>query len=350
MRKVLAAIAGLVAAGLLASGPPALAQTGDTSAQEQARRQQVQPLNNAPLWREVRSGDPGYTSVKGPETGVLIQSGGETWREARVPLAVAGGLIIAVALASAGVFWLWKGALPLHDKPTGRMIRRFSTLERATHWTLAISFLALATTGVIIVFGKYVLLPVLGYTLFAWLATAAKNLHNFVSPIFMVSVPVFIVLFIRDNLPKARDFEWLVKFGGLLSDTHVPSGRFNAGEKIQFWGLVVALSSISALSGLILLFPNFEQTRSTMQVANVVHIGAAMFSVAMAIGHIYMGAIRTKGAFEAMRYGYVDETWAKEHHGDWYEEVRTGRSRQKFADDDVPAEVVARVREAIQHG
>ena len=70
------------------------------------------------------------------------------------------------------------------------------------HWSVAISFCILGLTGLLMLFGKHVLLPVIGYTLFAWLTNLGKNLHNFVAPLFMVSVAAMIVLYIRHNLPK----------------------------------------------------------------------------------------------------------------------------------------------------
>jgi formate dehydrogenase subunit gamma len=357
--KIIAALGALAAAAIFSAAGPVLAQD---AAQDQAKRQQVQPLNNAPIWREVRSGDPAYTSIKGRETDILIQpsgqllpgqkqiTAGENWRLARVPLATIGGALIAFTLLVLLAYYTWKGSIGVHEQASGRYIQRFSGAERAAHWTMGISFVVLAITGLILTFGKNLLLPLLGYTLFAWLATGAKNLHNFVGPIFSVALPVFIVLFLRDNLPKAHDVEWLKKAGGMLSGEHVPSGRFNAGEKGQFWVLVVLLGMVLIVTGLILNFPNFGQSRSTMQLTNVIHLIAAVLATTLAAGHVYLGTVGMKGAFEAMRYGYVDETWAKEHHQYWYEDVKAGKSRQRFVDA-VPAETAARVREAIgQHG
>ena len=327
------------------------APAADEGARQQAERQVTQPLNNAPVWRDVRKGEnPNQiTQVRGIETNVLVQSRGETWRQLRPWMSLAGGGIIALALAGLLGYYLWRGPIGLHGKPTGRLIRRFSDLDRVVHWSVAISFVLLGLSGLIITFGKYVLLPVFGYTLFSWLAIFAKNLHNFVAPVFFVSLPIFIVLFIRDNLPKLYDIDWVKTFGGMLSrsGTHVPSGRFNAGEKALFWGLVCFFSVVLCLSGAILLFPNFEQGRAMMQNANVVHAVCALLAVAMGCFHIYLGTIGMKGAYDAMRTGYVDETWAKEHHEIWYEEVKAGKSRQHFADD-VPGDVKARVEQAIK--
>jgi formate dehydrogenase subunit gamma len=254
-----------------------------------------------------------------------VQSGGETWRQIRNgPVTFYGGwLVVIVTLLFAAIYFAL-GPVKLHDKPTGRKIERFSLAERWAHWVMGISFVVLGITGLIILFGKFVLLPVIGYTLFAWLSALAKNLHNFVAPLFTVSLVIFILMYIKDNLPKAYDFSWFAKAPGFFAGKHVPSGRFNGGEKAWFWGGVVVLSIALVVSGAILLFPNFDQVRSTMQQASVVHMVAAVLVMAAAIGHIYMGTVGVEGAYEAMRDGTVDETWAREHHEYWYNEVKGG--------------------------
>lgn len=335
----------------LVSWAPASLAADSGGAKEQADRQQTQPLNNAPVWREVRKGESPYqtTQVRGIETNILVQSQGETWRQLRPLIAVAGGLILVVVLIGLFGYYRWRGSIGLHEKPTGRFIQRFSDMDRLAHWTMAISFVILAVTGLIITFGKYVLLPVIGYTLFSWLAMIAKNLHNFVTPVFVLGVGVFIVLFFRDNLPRLYDMQWLLKFGGMLSKRgeHIPTGRFNAGEKALFWGLVCVFSVALCVSGAVMLFPNYDQGRSIMQVANITHGVCALLGIAMACFHIYLGTVGMKGAYDAMRTGYVDEAWAKEHHQIWYEEVKAGRANQ-HAVDQVPAEVRAQIDQGLR--
>ena len=171
-------------------------------------------------------------------------------------------------------------------------------------------------------FGKHVLLPVIGHTLFAWLTILLKNLHNFVGPVFALAVVALFFTFLKNNWPKLHDFNWLVKGGGLATAAHIPSDKLNAGEKIWFWMGALVLGLIVSVTGLILDFPNFEQTRATMQLTSVIHIIATVLFMSMALGHIYMGTIGMAGAFDAMKTGYVDEAWAKEHHEYWYEQMK----------------------------
>jgi formate dehydrogenase subunit gamma len=298
----------------------------DQKQESQAQRQQSQPYNNAPTWRDVRSGQEAYTAIKGPETGVLIQSGGETWRQIRNgPVTLIGGWALVVMLLLIGAFYKIKGTIPLHEAPTGKRMPRFTAWERIMHWSTAISFSALGISGLIILFGKHVLLPVIGYTLFAWLTQFAKGLHNFIGPLFILCAVMLFFTFVKDNVPRAYDFIWVRKFGGLFSGEHVPSHRFNAGEKAWFWGGLATLGLVAGASGLVLDFPNFGQTRNTMQIANVVHMVSTLLFMLAAFGHIYMGTLGVAGAYDAMRTGDVDEAWAKEHHEYWYDDVKSGK-------------------------
>jgi formate dehydrogenase subunit gamma len=345
-RIFLALVVSFFAAGAAQAQPA----QDDSAIKEQQQRQVQQPGNNAPVWREVQSGAPNFTSIPGRETNVLIQpparfpgqdavtTAGEAWRQFRNgPVTFYGGWLVVLVGIAILAFYFAKGPVKLHERPSGRLIHRFSALEQIAHWSTAISFVVLGISGLVMMFGKYLLLPIIGYTLFAWLTALCKNLHNFVGPFFIVSVLIFIFLFIRDNLPRAYDFKWFAKsWAYLTGKEHVPSGRFNAGEKVWFWGGVIGLSIVVAWSGVILLFPNFDQSRAVMQDAWIWHAGAALIYIALSLGHIYLGTLGVEGAYQAMRTGYVDEVWAKEHHEIWYNEVKSGR-RPQAAGGAVPA-------------
>lgn len=337
MRKLAGIFGALAAAVMLAATGPVLAQqpppSGPTGPAAQAEREMVQPGNNAPVWRDVRSGAPGYTTVQGIETGVLVQSRGQTWREARVPIAFWGGLLVAVALAGLAIFYAIRGSMGDVEKPGVRMIRRFSPGDRYAHWLLAISWTVLAVTGLIISFGKDLLLPVIGYTLFAWLATFSKNLHNFVGPILIIAVPWMFFQYVRDNGISGADFKWFANIFGYFRGKETPSKRFNAGEKLVFWVVLTILTTILVITGLVLNFPNYGQGRAAMQNASMIHMVAAYIAMALAAVHIYLGTIGVRGAYRAMRFGEVSEHWAEHHHKLWYDEVKAGKARQKFADE-----------------
>lgn len=310
--------------------------------QTNGERARVQPGNNAPMWRQVGSGLTGYSSLpksEAPEAGNLIQpfvqypgsrltNAGEAWRQVRnnwlIPY---GGALLLIVVGAIALFYFGKGSIKLHGAETGRKIERFTPFERSAHWANAIAFCILAISGVVMAFGKFFLLPIMGGTLFGWLTYVLKNMHNFAGPLFAVSLVIVFFTFVRDNLPSRDDIGWLLKGGGLLSGKEVPSHRFNAGEKLVFWGGVFFLGAIVVASGLVLdkLIPGLIYVRDTMQVAHMVHAVATVLMMAMFIGHIYLGTIGMQGAYDGMKTGYVDETWAREHHEYWYDDVKAGK-------------------------
>ncbi len=310
--------------------------------QSNAERAKVQPGNNAPVWRAVGQGSAGFSSLpkhEAPEAGVLIQpftdypgapltNAGEAWRQVRnnwiLPY---GGALVLIVLGAIALFYWRKGAFKQHAPDTGRKIERFTPFERSAHWANAIAFSILAISGLVMAFGKFFILPVIGSTLFGWLTYALKNMHNFAGPVFAVSLVVVIVTFIKDNLPRAGDLGWLLKGGGLLSGKEVPSHRFNAGEKVIFWAGVFLLGLIVVGSGLVMnkLVPGLLYERGTMQITHMIHAVASLLMVVMFLGHIYIGTLGMQGAFKAMETGYVDEAWAKEHHEQWYDDVKAGK-------------------------
>ena len=323
--------------------------------QNNGERNKVQPGNNAPIWRQVGAGATGYSSLpvsEAPEAGNLIQpfvqypgskltTAGEAWRQVRnnwiIPY---GGSLLLIAGLAIALFYYGKGSMKLHGTETGRKIERFTPLERAAHWSNAIAFVCLAVSGLVMAWGKFFIQPIIGNALFGWLTYALKNLHNFAGPLFAVSLIIVFVTFLKDNWPSKEDITWLLKGGGMLSGQEVPSHRFNAGEKVVFWLGVLGLGVIVVASGLVLdkLIPGLIYERGTMQIANMIHGVATVLMMAMFMGHIYMGTIGMQGAYSAMREGYVDETWAKEHHELWYNDIKAGK---------IPAQ---RSPEAAAHG
>jgi formate dehydrogenase subunit gamma len=335
------AVGGVKSANIFEIAPDASSDANYAN-QTNAQRKQVQPGNNAPMWRDVSKGVTGYSSLpvsQAPEAGNLIQpfvqypgsrltTAGEAWRQVRnhwlIPY---GGALLFIVLLTLAIFYKTKGPLGGHLPDTGRKIERFTPFERAAHWSNAGAFIALAISGIVMAFGKFFLLPVIGSTLFGWLTYVLKNVHNFVGPLFAVSLLIIVFTFIKDNIANKSDIEWLSKAGGMLGEHEVPSHRFNAGEKGLFWWGVTIPGIVVVASGLFLdkLVPGMQYLRGDMQIAHMLHLVAALVMMALIMGHIYMGTVGVKGAYGAMRTGYVDEAWAKEHHELWYDDIKAGK-------------------------
>jgi formate dehydrogenase subunit gamma len=128
-------------------------------------------------------------------------------------------------------------------------------------------------------------------------------------------------MWVKDNIPNRIDIAWFKAFGGLIGSQHPSAERMNAGEKSWFWLLAFAGIIVSA-TGLILDFANFGQDRFIMQVCHLLHTLSACLLMIGAIGHIYIGTLGTEGAFEGMKNGRVDSTWAKQHHDLWYDKIK----------------------------
>jgi formate dehydrogenase subunit gamma len=330
----LVAVLSIVAIPASAQGPAATAGNSSVDpamrdlSQEQQKRAIVQPGNNSPVWREVRAGQPAYASVPGREMNVLVQNEGQEWRALRNGfwVIVSGWAVVGMLLVLSAIYFT-KGTIQLEQPETGRKLLRFTQWQRWVHWTVAVAFTVLACSGLIMLFGKNLVLPIIGYTLFSWLAMISKNLHNFIGPLFVVSILILVVTFARENIPQKGDVNWFLKLGGFFSKSghEPPSGKFNAGEKLWFWGGALFLGLIVGGSGLVMNFPNFDQTRATMQLANIIHLIAASLFLVFGMAHAYLGTLGMAGAYEGMKTGVVDEQWAREHHEYWYEDIKAGR-------------------------
>jgi formate dehydrogenase subunit gamma len=323
-------------------GPPASVAAAPIPKAEDtnAERAKTQPGNNAPFWRGVHdSGNrPGRTTLPGAEQGVLIQpfidypgsrltNAGEAWRQVRngwiIPY---GGALVIIALVALALLYFAKGPFG-HAENRGGRIERFTYFERAAHWVNAVAFCVLAVSGLVMAFGKFFLLPLTGHTLFGWITYALKTAHNLVGPLFAVALLIVIVTFIRDNVPRKGDVQWVAKGGGLLQGKELPSHRFNGGEKLIFWVGTLIFGIVSVGSGLVLdkLIPNLDYLRGDMQVAHMIHSVSAVLMVAVMSLHIYLGTVGVRGAYRAMRDGDVDDEWAREHHELWYRDIQQGK-------------------------
>ncbi len=295
-------------------------------------QEQTNPRAN--YWRSVREGSEGYTSVKGQETNVLIQHGGQNWRQIRNNWLIPFGSYVLLAVIGIFVlYFLIKGRIRIEGGRSGREIVRMTSTERWVHWFTAVVFVVLALTGLILMFGKHVLLPWMGPQPFAALADASVVIHNYTGLLFILATILMVFTYFKDSLFDKRDIEWIKKAGGYLGGEHPKSGKLNAGQKIWYW--TAALGGIAlCISGIVLVFPGLDQTRETMQLVNIVHVIASVIVIAFFFVHLYLASFGVEGAIDAMTSGKVDENWAKQHHELWYEEVK---AQGLIQDKEIPA-------------
>jgi len=302
--------------------------------------------SDSELWRQIRQGGQGTVAGQNPEAGLMIQSQGENWRQIRNgPLPMYSAWAILGILFLLSVFFAFRGRMKIAHGPSGKTITRFTLIERGSHWLLASSFIILALSGLNLIFGKTLLLPIIGAGAFSALTIFGKFVHNYVGFAFMVALVLVAVLWIIHNIPNRHDLVWLLRGGGMLGGGHPPAKKFNAGQKIIFWIVILCGVSIS-MSGWALLNP-FTTTMmaDTAAISNSIfgtsfatdlgpiqeqqlqtlwHSIMAVFMIVVIIAHIYIGSVGMEGALDAMTTGEVDTNWAKEHHALWVEEVEAG--------------------------
>ena len=263
----------------------------------------------------------GLGTIPDTKSYTLEQPGGRDWRHFHeVTLRWVGAIAILGVLALLVVFYLARGMVRIESGRSGRTIVRFNAIERSVHWMTAICFVILGLSGLNITFGRPLLLPLMSPQAFTAFSEWAKYAHNYLSFPFTLGVVLIFLMWVGGNLPNRVDLEWLKRGGGMVGHDHPPAERFNAGQKMIYWIVVLGGAAV-AISGYVLIFPFYGTTVATMQQAEIIHSIVAMLFIAAMLGHIYIGTIGMEGAFEAMGSGTVDLNWAKEHHALWLEEM-----------------------------
>ncbi|WP_321341570.1 formate dehydrogenase subunit gamma [Breoghania sp.] len=308
--------------------------------------------SDADLWRAIRRGEAGGSvSIPDKKAATLIQSEGDNWRAFRNgPLSTYGvwamlGMLIVLAL-----FFAIRGRIRIEAGRSGKTITRFTFIERTGHWLAAGSFIVMALTGLNLLYGRYVLQPLIGREAFGFITHVGKLMHNYMAFAFMTGLTVLFVMWVKYNIPRYIDLLWMLKGGGLFTKgVHVDARKFNAGQKLIFWSVMLAGLSAS-VSGWSMIFPftthmfsgTFEVVNAIFgsslptdlapiheqQLAQLWHSIMAIALVCIILAHVYIGTLGMEGAFDAMGTGEVDLNWAKEHHNLWVKEVEEQEARE----------------------
>jgi formate dehydrogenase subunit gamma len=299
--------------------------------------------SDSEFWRAIKGGVSGRVSIPDKQAGQLVQADGDNWRLVKNgALSIFGGVLIFSVVLILALFYLIRGKIEVESGMSGNTIERFNGLERVTHWLTASSLIALAFTGLNILYGKFIIMPIFGSEIFSTVTSYGKLVHNYIGFAFILGIVMMFILWFRHNIPNRADLSWLAVGGGMFSKgVHPPAKRFNAGQKLIFWAVILGGASLS-VSGLALIFP-FEMPiwAGTFNLMNMVglslptnltalqetqlsvlwHSFSAMVMIAIIIGHIYIGSVGMEGAIEAVGSGQVDINWAREHHNLWLDEV-----------------------------
>lgn len=289
-------------------------------------------------WGEIVDGERGYVSIPDKKAGRLIQTQGMDWLSWRSEeVRRYGAYAVAAMLIALTGFFAVKGRVKVDSGLSGRLIQRFKTHEIIGHWLTAGSFLLLALTGIWLLFGRPLLMPVLGADGYAATAEISKYMHNFGGFVFMAGLLYIFLVWVRHNLWDRYDFGWIIKAGGFLSkNSHPPADKFNFGQKTVFW-MVVLLGLALSVTGLNLLMPFwFVDEIELMQWSQIIHAGLGMGMFALMLAHIYIGSVGMEHAFKAMSTGWVDINWAREHHSVWVDKYVAGNNPERRGESRPP--------------
>jgi formate dehydrogenase subunit gamma len=259
----------------------------------------------------------GRCTIPDQKACTIEQPAGRSWRAFHeVTLRWIGAIAILGMLVLLILFYLIRGMVRIESGRSGRVLVRFSAFERLVHWMTAACFIILAISGLNITFGRPLLLPLIGPEAFATWSQWAKYAHNYLSFPFAFGVLLIFLMWIAWNIPNRLDVQWLREGGGIVGHKRPAADRFNAGQKMVYWIVVLGGGAVAA-SGYVLMFPFYGTNIASMQVAEIVHGTVAVLFIAAMLAHIYIGTVGMEGAVEAMWDGTVDENWAKEHHSLW---------------------------------
>lgn len=268
----------------------------------------------------------GLGTIPDTKSYVIEQPLGRVWRAFHeIWLHWIGAVLILGVIVLLALYHFLHGRIRIKAGRSGRTMLRFTAVERCTHWVIGVAFVILALSGLNITFGKEMLLPLIGPAAFSRWAIMAKYAHDYSSLPFVLGVIVLFLLWAGENAPTMVDVQWLKEGGGMIGDKDPPAWKFNAGQKILFWLVVLGTIGVAA-SGSFLLFPFYWTNIMGMQIAQVIHGLIAIAFVGLIIAHIYIGTLGMEGGFDAMGDGEVDLNWAKQHHSLWVEqELAQGR-------------------------
>lgn len=197
-------------------------------------------------------------------------------------------------------------------------IQRYTPSERSNHWAVAILFVLAGLSGL-----------ALFHPALFWLSGLfgggvwTRILHPFLGLAMFVLFLIMALRFAHHNRLNANDRQWLGQMGDVLNnrEERLPEvGRYNAGQKLLFWVLVLCMLVLLA-SGIVIWRQYFGQVFGIglIRLAAVAHAAAAFVLITSIIVHIY-AAIWIKGSVGAMLTGKVSRAWARKHHAGWLKE------------------------------
>lgn len=191
---------------------------------------------------------------------------------------------------------------------------RFGATERLFHWALGLPYLTLLASGALLWAQRAA-----GFTLVA--TPTLVRVHLVAAGLLGAGVLLVFVGGDRRALLRnaglalrwgLRDLAWLLLFPlhALVPRVPVPpSGKFNAGQKLNLLAHMVLLPVLAASGVAMWLRPG-------ALLSWYVHVGAFAVAAALVAGHVYLAVVHrsTRKGLRGIVTGRVDAEWAREHH------------------------------------
>ena len=205
-------------------------------------------------------------------------------------------------------------------------VDRYTVGARVNHWITATCLVLLALSGLALFHPTLFFLT----NLFGG-GQATRAIHPWIGVVLFFSFAGLFLRFWRLNLWKGADTTWLVRLREVLGNRDnedpdlVEIGKYNAGQKVVFWGMSVLIVVLIS-SGLAIWDQYFADytTIEQKRLAVLVHSLAAIVIICVWIVHVY-AAIWVRGTINAMTRGRVTGGWAWRHHRKWLRDLVTGK-------------------------
>ncbi|WP_088347117.1 MULTISPECIES: formate dehydrogenase subunit gamma [Rhodomicrobium] len=202
-------------------------------------------------------------------------------------------------------------------------VDRYTKAARLNHWLTAACLVLLAISGLAMFHPDLFFLS----ALFGG-GQNTRAIHPWIGVVLFFSFGGLFLRFWRLNLWRPEDGTWMRRLYDVLinKEDNLPElGKYNAGQKIVFWGMSL-LILILIVTGLAIWNQYFSEYTTVEQkrYALILHSAAAVTIICVWIVHVY-AAIWVKGTFSAMIQGYVTGGWAWKHHRKWLKALVSGK-------------------------
>lgn len=207
-------------------------------------------------------------------------------------------------------------------------VERFKRSTRILHWTVAVSAIVLAVTGMCFFVNAWGFVAEDSYT---------RVIHRVAAVVLMVAPVLYFAIHAKNSLKFLKDafvwdkddWKWLKKapdyyFGGDPKGMP-PQNHINTGQK-AFWLVCILCSVGFMISGLIMWTTGTNGAGGFLWAA-IIHDLCLIVGGAMVVLHVYLGAMHPKmtESLHSMVTGKASVEYVEEHHKKWYKKEVVGK-------------------------